>query len=248
MFRSKFLLTAVVAVAAALAAPARSDAAYSITFSETGGPSVTIADNQAGTGPPFITIANFGDLNPVSGTIATTGKLGDFTTALTATSSNSADNVTPAHLSFSEVIITNTSALAKTLTITITDTGFVAPENVQKILDSRLGATALSGSSSFVTLKNSINGVDGDLLKVTAPMGNDTAINEPFAATSGMYTVTMVVTITLSGHGSYVGTGDAFITPTPAPAGLVMLASALPFAGLLRLRRRGAKPEAATAA
>jgi len=62
-------------------------------------------------------------------------------------------------------------------------------------------------------------------------------------ARAGDYSVTLVMDFTLAAGGSVDGlTGTARIDAAPAPAGLILAATALPFVGLLRRRLRGAAP------
>jgi len=238
MFRSRFLLTAAVAVAAALAAPATSQATFTVTIKEgaTTVGSFTDSDNDG-----IITIAAgptaFGDFS-ITGSFSSSTRL--------------TPNVSPATLMISALSVVNNDATnAHTLTIEVSDSPFSTPVG-PKNLWSNLSATALNGTYSIT---NAIDGVNGTTVTAsgTGPgsivygQGVNGVFNGPYT-TGATYTLSMLATINLNAGGQLqTEGGNAQVFPTPAPAGLVMLAGALPFAGLLRLRRRLAKPEATTA-
>jgi len=249
MFRSSFLWTAMAAVAAALAAPATSQATFTATLSVDGGSGFTITDGTTGVNPDGALDGTISLAPPPPNSAA----LGPFVASGSVTTSNSASGAIPATLRINSFSLQNTDSIAHALTLTIEDDKFTNPQEL-KILWSNLSATSLNGTFA---LTNYVDGVAGTTLTAT---GNGAGViaygqptngifEEPFAPNVGTnYSIKMVVTVTLAGGGSLELAGaQARVYPTPAPAGLVMLAGALPFAGLLRLRRRLPKPEATAA-
>jgi len=231
MFRSRFLLTAVVAVASALLVPATSQATFTLTVTEIGGPT---SGPITGTGAITFTAIPFGD----------------FTIQTTTTTSNSTSNTTPAMMSILNTTVTNQAGGPRTVVITATDDQFNVPTTDLKTVWTSLAGSFLT-TGSTVTLKSTLEGTDGTPVSQTGNalnIGAAQQVNDSISSNVSPYHLTLTMTITLQAGGSYSGSGNVNVYPTPAPAGLVMFASALPFFGLLRLRRRSAKPEAATAA
>jgi hypothetical protein len=247
MFRSRFLLTATVAVVAALVAPATSQATFTITISD-GTNSVTFTDGSLVQTNVVGANALAGDILPMSGSIGVSGNIGPFSTALTGATSNSTPPVLPATLGLSQLVLTNLTNSTQTYTITVIDDNFMVPTG-DKVVVASLAWTNPSANVISASLATTVAGTPLTTLTYTSgsvgSVDNTSIVEGP---TSGPYTVQQVLTLTLGAHGVFQGSAGASITPTPAPAGLVLLAGALPFAGLLRLRRRLTKVAPTTAA
>jgi len=239
MLRSKFFTAALVAATALLAAPAASQATFTLKLSQTGG-----------VPPADLTITDGTLPDPAAdGLIQVTGGFGDFSTTLTAASSNSATNSLPATMALTQLVLHNNSTGTRTLTLTILDTAFTVPTG-PKSLDNSLAwsVPTTQDAVTTVTLQTTVNGVNAPLLVVNSSTPNFGAQGfSNFGPTGGSYPVQMVVTITLAGGATFNGSAGATITATtPAPAGVVLVASVLPFVALLRRRLR--KSDVATAA
>lgn len=165
-------------------------------------------------------------------------------------------------LTTNTVKVKNNSGATRTLVVTFTDDGFTAPGVGGAYLQQNLtaGSNGLMPGASAVVLTEALD-VNGNVLATSGDPNNP---NSPQAVVNGAtvmgayvpftlsasqtpYQIRTTITITLAA-GAEANFNTSAIVATPAPSGLVMLAGALPFAGLLRLRRRVAKPEATTAA
>jgi hypothetical protein len=269
MFR-KFLLTAMVAVSAALVVPATSQAAYSVTLAVVGGPSFVLADNTGG-GPT----TPFGDYNSTAGNILAAGSIGlangDVLVWNYTGSSNQPGTPSLGFLASSTLntYLTNSSGTVSQgyrLNVTVSDQGYTGPGSLGDRLDLRTELTGLNGFDPTTQLGTGV-GQNNFVSTVTGPgqtpssqstsasgfvLGSDGVwVSGPVSFQRGTsYNLTETIGINLTAANTN-GNGVSFqmntvVTPAPAPAGLIMVATMLPFAGLLRRRLR--KSEVATAA
>jgi hypothetical protein len=245
MFRSKFLMAAFVAAIAALAGPATSQAGFVIDISDNHGNVFHTVVGGATYSNPTITL---GDLSINFG--STTNSPGNNVNSTVSSSSI-------AFSSLSHGLASNT-----VVTISVVANGFAnAPNPVLASLFTSIGGSFVQGSNtSALTGETSVNGsaiASSDVSLTNNPLTSislTTALvqNNPSSYTVGQ---TMVVTLnadpiannleaSVSINSILNGGGNFQITP--APAGLILAASGLPFLGLLRRRLR--RTETAVAA
>ncbi|MBP3960486.1 hypothetical protein J8F10_35115 [Gemmata sp. G18] len=246
MSRLKFLMVATVAAAAALVAPAKSEAALTVTIKD--GANTTILTDGDNDG--LIT-------TPTAATNSTTGGVvvGGYRIGLTS-------SFTPGAIS--SELTTNTTlrvfrtggAISGPLTITVLEDNLTTPVAPASGLLNLLNALTLlqvtgTGSNvSVVTIASNIPAGAGDPTSTSAVTlsnpnsGGDS--HTTFKQTTNPYSLSQVFTVTLGSGGSANFSGTGSVNAAPAPAGLVMLATVLPFAGMLRRRLR--KSEVATVA
>jgi hypothetical protein len=229
MFRRKFLMAAIVAAIAVISAPAKSQAGFVITVSD-------------GTNP---------DLTFVSGTNLIFGSdtLGDYTITVSGFA-NSPGGLVSLLSNTTIGVVTTGPAAAVTLTITAVVDGFTnIPAATGVHVFTSLSASILEGSATGHTELNGAP-VVGSAVAIPGP-GQDDA-NSIGTIPSNPYDLGNVMVLSLD---AYTGTTlsqratvglDSNLTAVPAPAGLILAATALPFVGLLRRRLR--KPEATIAA
>jgi len=271
MFRSKFLLAAVVAAAAiALAAPATSQAGFSVK-AVVGANKATINDNNTPANTTAGSTANVTDRSAAAGTISTNtvnaglNHNGDDIAPFTVGgvrigfSAQINENSAQSLLSSStDLVLKNNSGAAVTVVLTISYDGFTLPGNAPEDLklnneltitafNNSVGTKSTTSSTGSVKAKTSANDdpvTSGEVGGNVAGLYTSDAI---FHRTSTPYTMTQTITVKLGVGESVKFDQESTLTPVvPAPAGLVLLATALPFAGLLRRRLR--KSEVATAA
>lgn len=280
MFRSRFLLAAVVAAVTALVAPAPSHAGFSATFQVDGGTTYTINDNYrtvsstSNAANQFLTDPNgsgfqdteygrysIGSAAPVNagrGTIAFSDSTGVLGVNLQLSGTSNSPGVTFGMMTTNTVNITNVTGGTRTIVVTFLDDGFTAPgvglANLQQNLTA--GSNGLSSGASAVVRTEVLNSSDvvlassGDPNNPNSPQAVVNAAtvmgsNESFNLTAVPYKIKTTLTITLL-EGASANFNTSAIVSAPAPAGLILAATALPFAGLLRRRLR--KSELATAA
>jgi hypothetical protein len=245
MFRSKFLMAATVAAIAALAGPATSQAGFTIHISDDLG------------NIPFNAVVGGNSYN--NNTIVMGGLKINITLTSNAPGNNSNSQVDTAAISVST---TAGGIPATKLTISvISDTFLNAPGLVGATLFTsmgfsnlqNLGITPTATASGFSTI-NGLHVVGSDV-SVPDVLGSSTSSVPLFVASP--YTLGNTMILDLHAYsGEPTGQANVNITSfldgqgnfqiTPAPAGLILAATALPFVGLLRRRLR--KPEATTAA
>jgi hypothetical protein len=225
MFR-RFLMAAIVAGIATLAGPSTSEAAFTLRLTQ-GATVVTVLDGGAG------------DSNPVLGAITYIGPVGVFTINVSTGLSKPA--IGPAAMDLNSV---NSSTAAGTLTIELTDTDFVGPSpgHTFNVGGTSQGTAVFEAGRSDLNAPFALSDSTGALAfgagAFSGSAGLGSGIGNP-------YSLTIRADIT-HGSGTRTSSFNAELTPVPAPAGLILAATALPFVGLLRRRLR--KPEATTTA
>lgn len=269
MFRLRFILPAVIAVAAALVAPSTSRAGFSVTFSSTDGggsppPVWVVNDNASGTGSFYdnSTASNYID----TGTLANGGALYNGLAVDVETETNNPGTAASGEVFTTQIRIKNTgtTTVTKNIRIEIKSTGFTGPGASGDFVNLQTILTTLSGISG--SSLGSGSGENKIYTSVTGPNQSPNPANtnpDSFAVDDdgrwlsdvltfkrgSTYDMTLILDLNLTlTAGKTVNIDAQGLVTVPAPTGLVMLATALPFAGLLRLRRRVAKPETTTAA
>jgi PEP-CTERM motif len=231
--------------AAVLAGSIRSaDAALMITLGTPGSTTVSVTDNGVG------------DNDPVVGQIGFTGSIGQFSTVITAGTSNSPGANGLAILQTHTISVSNSSATAAVLTFTMGDTGFTTPAGAGLSLGSSFAGTFLSATPgaivSFQSYADPSNAQFGktvtsglhsatQLTGSFAPMSFITADRSATFTSTGGYSLTDVTTISLSSNAQANVSGTTSVVAgggagTPEPASLGILGMGV--VGLMGLRRR----------
>jgi hypothetical protein len=251
MFR-RFIVAAIVAATGLLISPSSADAGFQVTLYAPGGPvgGYTVADGGGD------------DIAGASNVIAVNGLLvGGYTFNFTFAATNTSGTPT---LSFvgSSGIADGTGA--GTIQIVASANGFtqpVSPPDLVAISNATFQAQPENTGSFSVSLTSALD--TGNALSTTAVgtvIGSDTDsisstgvvaltdVQNIGSVTTTPYALNFALTATTSNTGRNVIDldGGLQIRPVPAPAGLILAATALPFVGILRRRLR--RPEAATAA
>ncbi len=215
LFSKQFAVLAILAGAALVVSSSSAHATFTLTL-QSGGVTQTFGDGGTG--------------HIVVGTT-----IGAFTFQGDVGNSDSSGRSDPAILSLAETSIT--SASGGTLTITLTDNGFVAPAGPVNVTTALTTLLLTSGGSvSEATL---VNGTQvGSTLMLsslaTATGGGTATVGTPF-------TLSNVTTITLGAGGMVLSTGASTVSGAavvPEPATLAMVFSVLPLLGLGAWRNR----------
>ncbi|QDU24166.1 hypothetical protein [Urbifossiella limnaea] len=221
------LLVAALTGVVILGSPSQADAGFKLTLSD-GTTSTVIEDNKAG------------DVAGPAGLITFIGKVGIFDFQVTTGSSNAPGTESLAQLTINNLSIATQGFVGtKNLTITLEDTGFKSPD--EGLLTSQLSTTMLPSGSS-VTYQSYVDGQAGKLLTLNSVGG--VSDSQAISAKTNPYTLKSVTSYTIQGLGENTAlalqsTGISAVT-APAPAGLVLVASGVPFLGLATwFRRRG---------
>jgi hypothetical protein len=235
MFR-KFLLTAAVAVAAGLIAPSAARADFTVQLSSglTAPVSIDFTTTPNGSaGGLSWSFNNITQQETVSGSYAGYGiSLGISTNAPT----------TPALVTQSDLTIVNSGAAKASLVVTVSSSPFIFGTTTVLAVDSIAASSLTGGSLSSAT--TTVSGGSGS--GTTSPIGLTSPLPLGGSAASGTIAVaigaspaTVSDTITIgdaTGRDSFSFTSD--VTATPAPSGLILAATIVPFFGLLRRRLR----------
>jgi hypothetical protein len=258
MFRWKFLMAAIVAGIAALAGPATSQAAYELRLSSNG-EIATLDLTTVTTGAGTIGSGTYTGSSSGGGVVTLTGIVFQgYTISTNLTFSNSPGSPGLAQLSLSDTSIQRTAALTNNGTLSIavsaTDysspTGFTTNNTAFQTLYTPNNANGTVTLTSHVDLTNSLFGA-GNTQSDTATTSFSSPINtQALPSINGLFSMTNEIQVSgLAVAVNNLPQIQASVDSTvivPAPAGLILAATALPFVGLLRRRLR--KPEATTAA
>jgi hypothetical protein len=260
MFRSRFLMAAFVAAIAALAGPATSQAAFSITFT-VGANSTSITDQGSGdyaTGPSGLNTIDTGHMNTAGQTLLglTPFSFQGFEIAVqTALVSNPSQVNIDTQTNF--IIKYNGSDPSQTIKIEVAATGLTNPGAAGAAMELDHSVTGLA----FLQDDGTTGGTGSLNTHALATGGNSSAtlfLSSGTAATGAnappvyfyrpaTYDLIQTINVTLNTSNSVqfdtitsVQAAPPNITLVPAPAGLILAATGLPFFGLLRRRLRRA--------
>jgi len=241
-------MVATVAAAAALVAPATSQAAFKLTL--TGGAPDPLVVNDRYTGSPT---PDANDGSNLKGTINFSDTYGGLSISTTSGTSN-LPGVPQAKVTTSNLVISNTSGSTKTITVMFSEDGYTGPGGIgtQDFLNGFVSNFTGTGGVSFKFHAQVIENGGGstyttsDVTLTTVNSANSPTNTVAFTRATSSYTLISWAEITLDNNSDVTFNTRADVTATPAPAGLLMFATALPFAGLLRRRLR--KSEVATVA
>ncbi len=266
MFRSRFLLAAVVAAVASLLAPAPSEAGYSVKVKVNGTTIATINDGGLGD--------TNAELNGISanGTYTTgTGsdKIHYDFSGITNSPGTTIGQMTSSSINIYSYSGASTSAAASQnyrVQLEVMSDGFTAPGQSSDLLSVQTILTGLGGFNASTDLGTAGSGKNEFITTVTGagqtpasvstnPTSFTVDVNGKWSSGSmtfnrgSDYAITQSIDVlvkTTNTSDNALAFQDKSLVAAPAPAGLIMLAGALPFAGLLRRRLR--KSEQATAA
>jgi len=227
-------LVALLVGAAMLAAPTRAHAVLEIALQEAGvnGGAITVV----ATGADF-TAASY------------TATYGDFKVTLFGASSDNAADLSD--LLSSTVKVTNNNGATKTLKLYITQTDYTLPEGNPLTDQSSLGGSINQGTLGLTNIFQAYADKNNNAFGTSDfTNGPQSATSQPPSAYStgtatGLfsrlptnYSLTSVVTFTLSGKGSANYSSQENVTGVPVPAGVVLALTGLPVLGIGWLRRR----------
>jgi len=246
MFR--FLHFRLVAAALAVACVVGSASPAKATF--------TIYLQEAGVNSGNITaVATGGDFVPLN----FSGVYGDFTVSVFGGSSINGANLSILQSSTSTVI--NNTGTSHTLKLWVSQTNYTLPTGTPLHVESGLSGTLTAGTvgttgifQGYAANSNTLldtSGFSTGSQDVVLMVGNQWLTNTatgtfPRTNATSPFSLTSVVTLAMSGGAVMNFSSQISVTPTPAPAGVVLVASVLPFVALLRRRLR--KSDAVTAA
>ncbi len=243
MFR-KFLVMAVVAVTAALTAPSRSEATFTLTL-------------DSGTSSVLIMDGGIGDLDGiVNGSIVASKTFDNFEFNVTASTSSPDGFTSGGVLSITQATkIRSTSAAAAGVpVVTVFSDGFAfggAPVSPKAKLTNTIASSLFTGSTGNAGGTSTINAPGGAagttaVAQVNAPLSGSGANQTTLLVTVSSTPFSLSNKLTINNLGaSNTFTGSLSTTAdlvTPAPAGLLLAAFGIPAFGLLRriTRKSGA--------
>ncbi len=268
MCARRFVYAAALAVVGVLAAPPTGQAAFLLQL-QSGAQTATIdldalVTGGPGSGPGYTYTFFFKEqAEGVTTAVFTNLEFAGYTISSATDINNLPGTQLGGNLSLNGLTVTRSAGSEDDLTIALTATGYNLP-GVQKTLDSNFGArlNTLATVTPIVDFRSSFavgnNPFGGDISNLATTEGSNfgpQSPQEPYSksmvsglnSTTSTYSLTNVVTITGLGVGLSnrldQGGVSTLVTPeaVPAPAGLVLVAGAVPFLALLR-RRRGAAP------
>jgi len=275
MLRSRFLWTAAVAVVTSLVAPAVSEAAFQIRISDGTNGATYEMEGTASNAPNAPTNVTGAGVNiqtylvnpnpPLGSTMSYTVsfRVGNFTVESQVATTNAPGSTSLGFLTLRNTTVTNTgtSTSLASLSIELTSTPYNNPQPQDGyIMSSTFGANFDQFENATQSVQMTSAFANGTTLfdysgavqtrTVTAAQPQTSVItDQAIPGGSTPFTLTNRTVVNLVGGGTVsIANVRTDIRPAPAPAGLVMLAGALPFAGLLRLRRRVPSVTPATAA
>jgi hypothetical protein len=189
---------------------------------------------------------------------------GDFSVLGSVSLSNSPGDGL-AQLMSNSLSVTNNTSVAHTITLIISDTGFTNPTppifqaaaSGSFNINNGSGATSVSGNSATATAfadfgngGNNLFGMGVSVLNYSFSTGTTTSTLATYSSAfppasvfpgqPGPYSMTVELVFTVAGNNNLSSRSDSItaIAPTPEPATLAMVFSALPLLGLAAWRKR----------
>jgi len=268
MFRLKFLTVALVAAVAVLTSPALGQAAFllrldsgstSATIDLATGEVLATSGASGFTAGSFLATTNSGTGSGNYAAFTSGAALAGFLDLrfagyqiFTQTNLNNEpgnDVFGNLYLGNTQVKNTTTGALAD-LKLSVTNTDYQLPSAVNRYVETTFNATVTvssatvdlysyyaDGTTAFDTASN-VNGEDLHVQATSTMPASSTIATSPSFAATGPYTLTDVVLISGLTNGQVATASVDQVVRAPAPTGLIMAVTAVPFFGLLRRRLR----------
>lgn len=265
MLRIKCIVIAVVAMAIVLAQPATSSAGFRVTvqYGAAYGTSAagTLNDLDITTlSAPYYTTPSGNDKTFEPGAITATSGGGTYTISLIAGYANTPGTASDSYLQLTSLSVTHSGTVNQDLlTISITATDFTlptSPVSLQSKLSGNFANTSATGSAKYESWFDGTNANYGTATAIVSPVftlfPSGSAGGTYFADGTFANSFSLTSQVTIKGLSN--GRNNAFVsggistdvvTATPAPAGLILVATAVPFLGLLRRRFRNSVVAAA---
>jgi hypothetical protein len=189
-------------------------------------------------------------------TVSTSGTTGGFRVSATIADSNSPGSPTIANIDTSGLSIKNQTGVSgnSTLTITTGDTGFYGPTGINGTLMSTISGTAAGTNAStasftfasYIDTTNTQFGTQQGTLPITyasvspgtSQSGNASADVTPMPVP---YSMSQVAQITLANGDKFADMSSSTTLTAPAPRGLVLAMTGLPFVLVVTWLRRQRK-------
>jgi hypothetical protein len=240
MFRWRFLTAAVAAAVVALASPTTGRAAFTITLSATGYEDIVITDGVA-SGSNGDTASETGSIQWNNGSV-----FGGYYKINVTADQIAGDLPLYGYAGQIQTITTTVEKLkdgsAPVLTIKVHDTAFDLA-GTKYFLQNELTGTVTSASGS-VAAKSFIESDETALAYVNKTQSSDTT-DKSVDVTANPFSLGNVMTISSLGDKgtasvtlTTTAVADPGVNPVPAPTGLIMAVTAVPFFGLIRRRLR----------
>ncbi len=236
----KFLLTAGLAVTAALAVPAASQAAFMVTFSVSGQPSIVIVDNGAG------------DTNPTANRIGFSGTIDGFNVDIDATSNSPTGGIGGARIQQNLLVTTVGGAPANPLVVDVFSDGFTLGAGpvrlTNAISESTFDPVGVATATSTIS-------PGGTTAPATVSSGRVPDAQSSILVTNTTSPFSLSNSTTISGlqgngsqfNGTVTTTANLAVNAVPAPSALLLGLLGVPAFGLLRRRLGVASSETAVA-
>jgi len=240
MFRG-FFLTAAAAVSLSLVVTATSQAQFTLYLQDgTDQATVTIAgstvtESVTGGTPTF----SYGFAGATSTFLAVQGlQFDSYNISGTIASSDWSGNASFAQLNIQSLTITNSGPSSSTLSLGIGEGGFLAPVG-KTYLQSEVVGTFSQGTGATITGSTAYNyptGVATSTQTINSGFADKTNTSSGFTASSN-FSLTDTITVTgITGTQNVGVTLYGEIYAAPAPPGLILAATMVPFIGLFRRR------------
>jgi hypothetical protein len=268
MFRGKFLLRVVAAAAALLVGAATAEAGFLLTVSQAGGPSKTfdLTDTDSSGSENGVSWSGFGIITTQYGSVFAFQNLtvGNYSLAngkFSMWSWIAGGRGEWGELELDTLDVVRTGSNDSPLTIRLTATGFTQPQGtgyLRSEMDALFAAGNTTGRAQLSSWVGTNTNPSDPLPGATNTVGPSSYINttlstgtfnlsEPYAITNQITVSNMQAgtnsMLKLGRVDSQVHSAGGPAVAAPAPAGLVLVATAAPFLGLLgrRLRRKDAQ-------
>jgi len=195
-------------------------AAFALKLTSSGGATVTITDGGGG------------DDNGAAGAITFIGGVGGYTINVTTSLSKPIlGSAASPHMDLNYITVKTTSG-AETLTIEATDKDFVTSPIS---LVNAYGGTNNGNSSTYQSFWDNGNaefGTSGGMSDVLGPFGPGEFSGSNSMDVTGGTPYSLTQRVVISANGAANASGNAELTPVPAPPGLVLSLIGIPIVGL----------------
>jgi hypothetical protein len=165
-----------------------------------------------------------------------------------AAASNSPGDPTGANLFSTSLRLSNTTATAQTILLSVGDTGFTAPVGSVTFLNNVSGTVVIGGAANDLASIACLDTADGQNAcpatyatptinaAITAPGAGAATTTLGIPGLTGPYSMTELISITLDAGALINYVSSSTVTPAPEPASLGILGFSLLGLGMLRRR------------